>query len=176
MEIPKFSIKSDTKYRSIQVEFDFGVEKDIYPIVRILYDYFCQSCIGERMTDAMQLSMRTRVENFLIDLVERNYLFKLPNNRWRVNIVEYVANQLGASVHRGKLSGLPHGAMHGIWANRTTLADCLVDRFDGELIEQMKMQPAEIIEWFAETIDQPKLHAAVDKAKEKLIVEVANIK
>ncbi|KKL94012.1 hypothetical protein LCGC14_1868980, partial [marine sediment metagenome] len=121
------------------------------------------------------LSRRTETEaqlminNSFNSWVNQDFICKL-NGCWRVNIVKLVAKKLGYDIVRFK--PVSDGSFNMI--GRQTLARCLVDR-TGNLHDQLKVMPAELIEWFGNSIDDEILNNAIEKYKNKMILDVAGI-
>lgn len=115
---------------------------------------------------------KARAEVIVRGLIEENYIFK-TRKEWLANSVELVANKLGRSVRYGKLIEVGYTGFY--ISDKKVLADCLVD-WKGELYDRVKLYPAEVIQWLAEELDQPKLYDAVESFKNEMILEIANIK
>jgi len=172
MEIPEFNILRDDASQGVRIWFNLKHGSDLDPILPAVNDHMHQLFFGESMTHDMLDNMRISLSNFLYDLCSQNYLFKFPNKRWRVNIVEYVANKLSYTVRYGRLAETYTARGP---TNKEMLTQCLVNN-KGELYDQVKMQPAQIIDWFAEELDQPELYEAIEKLKNEMIIDIANIK
>lgn len=171
MEIPKFSIYQDSFKNRYNVHiYDDGLR----PILPLVKEHMEESLfIGMIMNNDTTNLVHQKVNSFLFNLAEQNYIFKFPQNKWQVNIVEIISNKLGYSIRGGKC--IPLTNSEDPTNNYQVLADCLVD-YNRELYSQVKLQPAEIIHWLTEELDQPKLYEAVEQLKNEMILEIANIK
>jgi hypothetical protein len=59
--------------------------------------------------------------------------------------------------------------------DKQILARCLVNA-DGELYDQVKSQSTKVIEWFMSKLDQPVLNNAIEKFKNEMIIDIADIR
>lgn len=170
MELPEFNIIRDDTMPGVRIWFTH--QYDLAPILPAIEYEMCKQFLGESMTHNMLDTMRMRIASILEGMCLSGYILKLDNGEWRVNILEFVANKLSHAIRCGKIvKDIPwHGSI-----DKQMLARCLVDA-DGELYDQIKSQSTEIIEWFAAKLNQPVLDYAIEKLKNEIIIDIANIK
>lgn len=172
MKIPKINITFNYDRTGLEINPGYG-SYGVSSILSCIRDKL-DAYIGFSASDYTRELVQGEVDRFLYALVEANYVFLGHKNEWRINRVEFVSNRLGYTCRHGKLREAPCIPMPWLTPDHKVLTSYLVD-FNNNFYPQVKMQPAEIIEWFVEKLDQPELYLAVDKIRNEKIIELAKI-
>lgn len=169
MKYPNFNITINNGSVYINI-YDIWLQ----PLGAIIDFLFGPDLCGMPATHQTKYMLEKRILDLFSKLEMLNYVF-LSNNIWRFDVVRFVANMLGRSIEHGELAGSGGIPFDFYISNKEVLAKCLVNQTNGELFPQVSLQPGEIIEWFAEEINVPMLHEAVQRIKNKMILRIANI-
>jgi hypothetical protein len=102
MKLPEFNIMRDDVMGGVRIWFSY--QYNLVPILPAIEHEICKQFLGETMTHNMLDTMRIKIACVLEEMCRNGYIFKLANDEWRVNIVEFVANRLSHTIRYGKMT------------------------------------------------------------------------
>lgn len=127
--------------------------------------------VGAMLERQTEIKAQLIINNIFDSWVIQGFVYEF-NGVLRVDIVKLVANKLGYDIIRFK--PIYNSSFSFSMVCKQTLARCLTDLY-GDLNHQLKIMPAELIEWFGESIDEEILDNAIEKYKNEMILDVAGI-
>lgn len=177
--LPGFLVTIDTDYPnhylSVNISFD---DKGIEPVYNILD---LEVDINDRYSANLtyKIIIENKIKYTLNYLMQNGYIIE-TNNGWKFLAVRYVLDSIGINICRYydqmKNYSTPDIDFHyNVKDVSSDICLCLIDINNGELIDDLKAMPVELISDLKGIFKREEFNLAVDKFSDSMILDLANI-